>query len=145
MCNNDIFLSERKLQKHEAFERELRANEGQLRTVNNSGQALISENSSWKDEVAKTLSELNSEWQDLVGLSLRKGRCLRQAVNQHAYNSAVDDVKTKLDEIEDHLNSQNLGNDLRSCKVSFEEYTILNVGMKLYELSRIFCVVTKTW
>ncbi|XP_044756004.1 spectrin alpha chain isoform X2 [Coccinella septempunctata] len=112
----DLANLERKLQKHEAFERELRANEGQLRTVNNLGQALISENSIWKDEVARTLSELNSEWQDLVGLSLKKGRCLRQAVNQHAYNSAVDDVKTKLDEIEDHLNSQNLGNDLRSCK-----------------------------
>lgn len=30
----DLTNIERKLQKHEAFERELRANEGQLRTVN---------------------------------------------------------------------------------------------------------------
>ncbi|KAL3276987.1 hypothetical protein HHI36_012347 [Cryptolaemus montrouzieri] len=112
----DLANLERKLQKHEAFERELRANEGQLRNVNNIGQALISDNSIWKDEVAKTLNDLNLEWQQLVRLSLKKGRCLRQAVNQHAYNSNVDDVKTKLDEIEEQLNSQNLGNDLRSCK-----------------------------
>lgn len=39
----DLNNLERKLQKHEAFERELRANEGQLRTVNKAGKALISE------------------------------------------------------------------------------------------------------
>lgn len=39
----DLNNLERKLQKHEAFERELRANEGQLRAVNKAGKALISE------------------------------------------------------------------------------------------------------
>ncbi|KAK9874725.1 hypothetical protein WA026_005540 [Henosepilachna vigintioctopunctata] len=112
----DLANLERKLQKHEAFERELRANEGQLRNVNNLGQALIADNSAWKDDVARTLSDLNNDWQHLVGLSLKKGRCLRQAAIEHSYNSSVDDVKTKLDEIEEQLNSENLGNDLRSCK-----------------------------
>lgn len=92
----DLSNLERKLQKHEAFERELRANEGQLRAVNNLGQALIAQDSYRKEDVAKTLKELNDEWQKLMGISLEKGRRLRQAVAQHNYNASVEDVHNKL-------------------------------------------------
>lgn len=112
----DLNNLERKLQKHEAFERELRANEGQLRTVNKLGQALIAQDSYRKDDVAKTLHDLNDEWQKLVGLSLEKGRRLRQAVTQHDYNNNIEDVRHKLDEIDEILKSTNVGNDLRSCR-----------------------------
>ncbi|VEN48181.1 unnamed protein product [Callosobruchus maculatus] len=112
----DLSNLERKLQKHEAFERELRANEGQLRTVNKLGMALIAQDSYRKDDVAKTLQELNNEWHNLVGISLEKGRRLRQAVTQHGYNSAIEDVKNKLDEIDESLKSTNVGTDLRSCR-----------------------------
>ncbi|CAG9824099.1 unnamed protein product [Phaedon cochleariae] len=112
----DLTNLERKLQKHEAFERELRANEGQLRTINKLGMALIAQDSFQKDEVAKTLQELNSEWQNLVGISLEKGRRLRQADAQHGYNGAIEDVDNKLDEINDSLLSKNVGTDLRSCR-----------------------------
>ncbi|KAJ8972184.1 hypothetical protein NQ314_000314 [Rhamnusium bicolor] len=112
----DLTNLERKLQKHEAFERELRANEGQLRTVNKLGMALIAQDSYRKDDVAKTLQELNTEWQNLVGISLEKGRRLRQAVTQHGYNNAIEDVNFKLDEIDENLKSINVGIDLRSCR-----------------------------
>lgn len=109
----DLTNLERKLQKHEAFERELRANEGQLRTVNKLGMALIAQDSYRKDDVAQTLKELNNEWQQLVSISLEKGRRLRQAVTQQGYNNSIEDVKHKLDEIENTLKSGNVGTDLR--------------------------------
>lgn len=112
----DLSNLERKLQKHEAFERELRANEGQLRTVNKLGQSLIAQDSYKKDDVAKTLRELNDEWQKLVGLSLDKGRRLREAVAQHTYNTSIDDVQNKIKEIDSKLKNTNVGNDLRSCR-----------------------------
>lgn len=109
----DLANLERKIQKHEAFERELRSNEGQLRTINKLGMALIAQESYKKDEVARTLQELNNEWQRLVDTSLQKGRKLRQAVTQHDYNKSIDDVKTKLSELSENLNSKNVGTDLR--------------------------------
>lgn len=112
----DLTNLERKLQKHEAFEREIRANEGQLRTVNKLGQALIAHDSYRKDDVAKTLKDLNEEWQKLVGISLDKGRRLRQALAQHNYNNTADDINNKLVEIQKNLNDSNVGNDLRSCR-----------------------------
>lgn len=120
----DLNNLERKLQKHEAFERELRANEGQLRAVNKLGQALIAQDSYRKDDVAKTLKELNDDWQQLVGISLEKGRRLRQAVAQHTYNSSVDDVHNKLDELENELKSTNVGSDLRSCRELLKKHEI---------------------
>lgn len=125
----DLSNLERKLQKHEAFERELRANEGQLRTVNKLGQALIAQDSYKKDDVAKTLRELNDEWQRLVGISLEKGRRLRQAVSQYNYNSSIDDVHTKLDEIESTLTSTNVGTDLRSCRDLLKKHDLLETEL----------------
>lgn len=121
----DLSNLERKLQKHEAFERELRANEGQLRTINKLGQALIAQDSYRKEDVAKTLHELNDEWKHLVGISLDKGRRLRQAVAQHEYNNAIEDVHNKLDEIDTQLKNTQVGNDLRSCRDLLKRHELL--------------------
>lgn len=125
----DLSNLERKLQKHEAFERELRANEGQLRTVNKLGQALIAQDSYRKEDVAETLRDLNGEWQKLVGISLEKGRRLRQAVTQYTYNTLIEDVHTKLDEIEGTLTSRNVGTDLRSCRDLLKKQDILETEL----------------
>ncbi|KAF5308651.1 hypothetical protein FQR65_LT06112 [Abscondita terminalis] len=121
----DLSNLERKYQKHEAFERELRANEGQLRTINKLGQALIAQDSYRKEDVAKTLHQLNEEWKHLVGISLEKGRRLREAVTQHDYNSALEDVYSKLDEIDSHLKNTQVGTDLRSCRDLLKRHELL--------------------
>ncbi|RZC41345.1 spectrin alpha chain, non-erythrocytic 1, partial [Asbolus verrucosus] len=139
----DLSNLERKLQKHEAFERELRANEGQLRTVNKLGQALIAQDSYRKDDVAKTLKELNDEWQQLVGISLEKGRRLRQAVAQHDYNISIDDVENKLEEISENLSSTNVGNDLRSCRDLLKRQDLLDNELMLCT-SRVDELVNKS-
>ncbi|KAK9716990.1 Variant SH3 domain [Popillia japonica] len=125
----DLNNIERKLQKHEAFERELRANEGQLRTVNKLGQALIAQDSYKKDDVAKTLKELNDEWQQLVGISLDKGRKLNQALAQHNYNAVMEDVYNKLGDIDNGLHNPNLGNDLRSCRYLLKKQEALEIEL----------------
>ncbi|KAF5273495.1 hypothetical protein FQA39_LY07512 [Lamprigera yunnana] len=121
----DLSNLERKFQKHEAFERELRANEGQLRTINKLGQALIAQDSYRKEDVAKTLHELNEEWKHLVDISFEKGRRLKEAVTQHDYNNALEDVYTKLDEIDGHLKNTQVGIDLRSCRDLLKRHEML--------------------
>lgn len=129
----DLNNLERKLQKHEAFEREIRANEGQLRTVNKLGQALIAQDSYRKDDVAKTLKDLNDEWQKLVGISLDKGRRLKEALNQHNYNSMVDDVHNKLNDIDFTIKDESVGNDLRSCRNLLKKHEMLENELEMHK------------
>lgn len=129
----DLNNLERKLQKHEAFERELRANEGQLRAVNKAGKALISEENYRSDDVGKTLKELNDQWEQLVALSLEKGRRLRQAASQHGYNRTMEDARLKLEEIENSLQSKQVGMDLRSCKELLKKHQTLESDMCQWE------------
>ncbi|XP_049846907.1 spectrin beta chain, non-erythrocytic 1 isoform X2 [Schistocerca gregaria] len=126
----DLSNLERKLQKHEAFERELRANEGQLRAVNKRGMGLISEGNYRAPEVQAMLEDLNTTWERLVDLSLDKGRRLRQAAAQHTYNRTVDDARLKLDEIDASLQSKELGSDLRHCKEMLNKHQALEADMK---------------
>ncbi|CAL1674075.1 unnamed protein product [Lasius platythorax] len=129
----DLNNLERKLQKHEAFERELRANEGQLRAVNKAGKALISEENYRSDDVGKTLKDLNDQWDRLVALSLEKGRRLRQAASQHGYNRTMEDARLKLEEIESCLQSKQVGLDLRSCKELLKKHQTLESDMCQWE------------
>ncbi|XP_025833247.1 spectrin beta chain, non-erythrocytic 1 [Agrilus planipennis] len=127
----DLSNLERKLQKHEAFERELRANEGQLRTVNKLGQALIAQDSYQKDEVAKTLHSLNEEWKQLVGISLEKGRRLKQAITEYDYNVSIEDVYMRLEVIETTISHAPVGDDLRSCKDLLKKHETIEAELSL--------------
>nr|CAD7456118.1 unnamed protein product [Timema tahoe] len=125
----DLSNLERKLQKHEAFERELRANEGQLRAVNKTGQGLLSENNYRRADVAKMLQDLNITWEELVALSQDKGRRLRQAASQHTYNRTMEDTKLKLDEMVVSLQSKEVGTDMRNCKDLLNKHQALENDM----------------
>ncbi|XP_043282558.1 spectrin beta chain, non-erythrocytic 5 isoform X2 [Venturia canescens] len=129
----DLNNLERKLQKHEAFERELRANEGQLRAVNKAGKALISEENYRSQDVGKTLEDLNCQWNRLVTLSLQKGSRLRQAASQHGFNRTMEDARLKLEEIESSLQSKRVGTDLRSCKDLLKKHQTLETDMGQWE------------
>ncbi|XP_059484234.1 spectrin beta chain, non-erythrocytic 2 isoform X2 [Neocloeon triangulifer] len=107
---------ERKLQKHEAFERELRSNHNRMRDLNKTGDALTAEGNYRSADVKNVLSELNQKWDELMKISADKGRKLRQAAAQHSYNRTLEDARIHLDQIESSLRSQELGTDLRSCK-----------------------------
>ncbi|XP_046688428.1 LOW QUALITY PROTEIN: spectrin beta chain-like [Homalodisca vitripennis] len=129
----DLTNIERKLQKHEAFERELRANEGQLRTVNKNGQALVSEGNYRAPEVTAMLQQLNTQWETLVRLSLDKGQRLRQAAAQHGYNRTMEDAKAKLEELQDSLQSRQVGSDLRNCKQLLKKHQVIETEIIQWE------------
>ncbi|KAJ8678764.1 hypothetical protein QAD02_014551 [Eretmocerus hayati] len=129
----DLNNLERKLQKHEAFERELRANEGQLRAVNKAGKALISGENYRSEDVGMILKNLNEQWDQLVVRSLEKGRRLRQAAAQHGYNRIIDDARQDLEEIENALGSKEVGKDLRSCKDLLKKHQMLETKLNQWE------------
>ncbi|XP_066903176.1 spectrin beta chain, erythrocytic isoform X2 [Halyomorpha halys] len=129
----DLNNIERKLQKHEAFERELRANERQLRTINKIGEGLISGGNYRSPEVSQLLKELNAKWEVLVKSSLEKSKRLRQAVAQHSYNRTLEDARAKLAEIQLSLQSDQLGSDLRNCKQLLKNHQVLESDICQWE------------
>ncbi|XP_050430131.1 spectrin beta chain, non-erythrocytic 5 isoform X2 [Adelges cooleyi] len=126
----DLTNIERKLQKHEAFECELRANEGQLRNINKCGQSLINEENYRKEEVKTMLGDLNNDWKKLVEVSVAKGRCLRQASAQHTYNRTLDDAHFKYEELKSNLMSQEVGTDLRHCKQLLKNHQVVETEIQ---------------
>ncbi|XP_050085218.1 spectrin beta chain, non-erythrocytic 5 isoform X3 [Anopheles aquasalis] len=128
----DLTNLPRKLQKHKAFERELRANEGQLRLVNKEGESLIKTNNR-ATEVGTMLAAINQKWKDLVASSLDKGRRLEQAALQREHNRYIEDSKSKFDELDHALQSKQVGNDLRSCKELMNKHQVLENDIALWE------------
>ncbi|PSN40703.1 hypothetical protein C0J52_13751 [Blattella germanica] len=129
----DLTNLERKLQKHEAFERELHANEGQLRAVNKTGQGLLAEGNYRQKDVGQMLQDLNTTWEELVALSRDKGRRLRQAAAQHTYNRTMEDARLKLEEMELSLQSREVGTDLRHCKELLKKHQVLENDMNQWD------------
>ncbi|XP_055551148.1 spectrin beta chain, non-erythrocytic 1 isoform X2 [Wyeomyia smithii] len=128
----DLTNLPRKLQKHRAFERELRANEGQLRTVNKEGDALIKTNNR-AEEVTQMLAVVNQKWKELNSSSLEKGKRLEQASLQREHNRSIEDAKSKLDELDVALQSKQVGSDLRSCKDLMNKHQILEDDISMWE------------
>lgn len=129
----DLTNLERKLQKHEAFELELRANERQLRAINKTGQSMVGKNHYRKDDIDALVSTVNHEWEELVAASSDKGRKLRQAANQVAHNKTLEDAKGKLDELNREINQTDLGHDLRSCRDQVKKQQALENDIALLE------------
>lgn len=127
----DLSNLPRKLQKHQAFDRELRANEGQLRVINKQAESLIAAGNR-VDEVRNTAEALNAKWKRLLAASQDKGRRLQQAVSQRDHNRCIEDGKTKLNELKNALQSKNVGDDLRSCKELLKKHQILESEILLW-------------
>lgn len=128
----DLSNLPRKLQKHQAFERELRSNEGQLRTANKDGESLIKANNR-PQEVEEMLERVNEKWKKLVAISLEKGRRLEQASLQREHNKNIEDAKKKLGELESIMQSRQVGTDLRSCKDLMNKHQLLEADILLWE------------
>ena len=92
----------------------------------------MNENELRKSDVEKMLAELNAAWEKLSHLSEDKGHKLRQAESQHSYNKTLENVRTKLEEMENQLKSKEMGPDRRACKevkykcINFKFIKILN-------------------
>lgn len=128
----DLSNLPRKLQKHKAFERELRANDGQLRNINKDAEALIVAQNRMP-EVNQLSQKLNSKWKNLLAVSHDKGRCLEQAVSQRDHNRCIEDAKKKLNELSVALQSKEVGHDMRSCKAQLNRQQLLEAEITLWE------------
>ncbi|XP_066281028.1 spectrin beta chain, non-erythrocytic 5-like isoform X2 [Branchiostoma lanceolatum] len=125
----DLTNLQGKLQKHEAFEAELRANTERLDRANQAGKALVAERHYAKKEIQETLRDLNTQWADLYDRSSDKGVKLRQAAQQQQLNTLLREAQDRMDEMEVLLGVQDLGKDLRGAKNLLKKHQALEQEM----------------
>ncbi|KRX93022.1 Spectrin beta chain, non-erythrocytic 1, partial [Trichinella pseudospiralis] len=122
---------QRRIKKHEAFEAELHANQDRLIRINKKGMQLV-ERTINGCEVNELLENLNEEWENLLALTAERGQKLKQASEQRVVNRMLDDLTFKLAGIQQKLESEDVGSDLRSIKQLIQNHTILEQDVSSY-------------
>ncbi|CAI4227013.1 unnamed protein product [Auanema sp. JU1783] len=105
-----------KLQKHNNFEQELRANRNRLDDINATGEQIIQGGHIAADHVRSRLNEVDSLWNELVDAANKKGAKLREAGDEQQFNRNIEDVELWLSELEGQVASEDYGKDLVSVQ-----------------------------
>lgn len=84
-------------------------------------------------KIETLLKQVNEQWEELCAKTLEKGQKLREANAQHTYNRTLEDAKTKLDELENSLASDDLGHDLRSVKKLLKRHQVNSLNFLFNE------------
>ncbi|XP_069842207.1 spectrin alpha chain, non-erythrocytic 1 isoform X4 [Dendropsophus ebraccatus] len=122
-----------KVQKHQAFEAELSANQSRIDSLENSGQKLIDVNHYASDEVAARMNEVISMWKRLLEATEFKGIKLREANQQQQFNRNVEDIELWLYEVEGHLASDDYGKDLTNVQNLQKKHALLEADVAAHQ------------
>ncbi|KAM8933889.1 spectrin alpha chain, non-erythrocytic 1 isoform 4-T4 [Pelodytes ibericus] len=122
-----------KVQKHQAFEAELSANQSRIDALENSGQKLIDVNHYASDEVAARMNEVISLWKTLLEATELKGIKLREANQQQQFNRNVEDIELWLYEVEGHLASDDYGKDLTNVQNLQKKHALLEADVAAHQ------------
>ncbi|XP_012876722.1 PREDICTED: spectrin alpha chain, non-erythrocytic 1 [Dipodomys ordii] len=122
-----------KVQKHQAFEAELSANQSRIDALEKAGQKLIDVNHYAKDEVATRMNEVISLWKKLLEATELKGIKLREANQQQQFNRNVEDIELWLYEVEGHLASDDYGKDLTNVQNLQKKHALLEADVAAHQ------------
>ncbi|XP_051492286.1 spectrin alpha chain, non-erythrocytic 1 isoform X3 [Apus apus] len=122
-----------KVQKHQAFEAELSANQSRIDALEKAGQKLIDVKHYASDEVAARMNEVISLWKKLLEATELKGIKLREANQQQQFNRNVEDIELWLYEVEGHLASDDYGKDLTSVQNLQKKHALLEADVAAHQ------------
>uniref|UniRef100_H3CBT9 Spectrin alpha chain, non-erythrocytic 1 n=1 Tax=Tetraodon nigroviridis TaxID=99883 RepID=H3CBT9_TETNG len=123
-----------KVQKHQAFEAELSANQSRIDALQKSGQDLLERKHYASSEVARRMEEVSSQWKKLLeATELKEGLKLREANQQQQFNRNVEDIELWLYEVEGHLASDDYGKDLTSVQNLQKKHALLEADVAAHQ------------
>ncbi|CAB1318921.1 unnamed protein product [Coregonus sp. 'balchen'] len=122
-----------KVQKHQAFEAELSANQSRIDALQKSGQELLDGKHYAADEVSVRMDEVSSQWKKLLEATELKGIKLREANQQQQFNRNVEDIELWLYEVEGHLASDDYGKDLTSVQNLQKKHALLEADVVAHQ------------
>uniref|UniRef100_A0A8C2A8F1 Spectrin alpha, non-erythrocytic 1 n=1 Tax=Cyprinus carpio TaxID=7962 RepID=A0A8C2A8F1_CYPCA len=122
-----------KVQKHQAFEAELSANQSRIDALQKLGQELIDGKHYASSEVSTRMDEVSSQWKKLLEATELKGIKLREANQQQQFNRNVEDIELWLYEVEGHLASDDFGKDLTSVQNLQKKHALLEADVAAHQ------------
>uniref|UniRef100_A0A669BW01 Spectrin alpha chain, non-erythrocytic 1 n=1 Tax=Oreochromis niloticus TaxID=8128 RepID=A0A669BW01_ORENI len=122
-----------KVQKHQAFEAELSANQSRIDALQKSGQELLDGKHYASTEVSGHMEEVSSQWKKLLEATELKGIKLREANQQQQFNRNVEDIELWLYEVEGHLASDDYGKDLTSVQNLQKKHALLEADVAAHQ------------
>uniref|UniRef100_A0A9J7WVD3 Spectrin alpha, non-erythrocytic 1 n=1 Tax=Cyprinus carpio carpio TaxID=630221 RepID=A0A9J7WVD3_CYPCA len=122
-----------KVQKHQAFEAELSANQSRIDALQKSGQELVDGKHYASSEVSTRMDEVSSQWKKLLEATELKGIKLREANQQQQFNRNVEDIELWLYEVEGHLASDDFGKDLTSVQNLQKKHALLEADVAAHQ------------
>ncbi|XP_035246925.1 spectrin alpha chain, non-erythrocytic 1-like isoform X2 [Anguilla anguilla] len=122
-----------KVQKHQAFEAELSANQSRIDALQKSGQELKDRKHYASGEVSARMDEVASQWKKLLEATELKGIKLREANQQQQFNRNVEDIELWLYEVEGHLASDDFGKDLTSVQNLQKKHALLEADIAAHQ------------
>ncbi|XP_048876599.1 spectrin alpha chain, non-erythrocytic 1-like isoform X2 [Brienomyrus brachyistius] len=122
-----------KVQKHQAFEAELSANQSRVDALQTSGRQLIDRQHYASGEVSVRMEEVGTMWKQLLEAAELKGIKLREANQQQQFNRNVEDVELWLYEVEGHLASDDYGKDLTGVQNLQKRHALLETDVAAHQ------------
>ncbi|XP_013909675.1 PREDICTED: spectrin alpha chain, non-erythrocytic 1-like, partial [Thamnophis sirtalis] len=126
-----------KVQKHQAFEAELSANQSRIDALEKAGQNLMDVKHYASDEVAVRMNEVISLWKKLLEATELKGIKLCEANQQQQFNRNVEDIELWLYEVEGHLASDDYGKDLTNVQNLQKKHALLEADVAAHQVNSL--------
>ncbi|XP_037079829.1 spectrin alpha chain-like [Pollicipes pollicipes] len=103
-----------KVQKHQNFEQEIKANTSRIEELTTAGESLIESQHFAADRISERLTEIQQLWKSLEEAARAKGAKLAEASEQQQFNRSLEDMDLWMSELEGQLMSEDYGKDLTS-------------------------------
>ncbi|KAG9481361.1 hypothetical protein GDO78_010547 [Eleutherodactylus coqui] len=125
-----------KLQKHQTFDAEIKANRNRLDSIRADGEKMLQANHYASDIIQTRLNEMEELWAELVEKCAEKANKLQAAYRALQFQRSLEDVEKWLDQVETRLDSANKGKDLMTLeKLGELEEDITSHGERLQVLA----------
>eukprot|EP00794_Sanderia_malayensis_P015984 gene15984-17594_t len=122
-----------KIQKHQAFEAEVDANENRISAILAKGQEMVDADHEKSDQINVKMDEIKELWMLLQEKTKEKGHRLKEAKEEQQFNRTCEDLELWLSETEAHLASDDLGKDLTSVKNLQKKHDLLEADIEAHK------------
>lgn len=105
----------KKLQKHQAFQAEISANDNRMIEIKDKGQTLIEMKHESSKEIKATVEKLFEAWKKLLEQLNERGRGLEEAQDILEFNNQLDKIEAWIRDKEMMIHAGDTGRDLEHC------------------------------
>ncbi|XP_075699620.1 spectrin beta chain, non-erythrocytic 5 [Rhinoderma darwinii] len=105
-----------KLQKHQTFEAEIKANRNRLDSIRADGEKMLQAKHYASDIIQTRLDEMEELWAELLEKCAEKANKLQAAYKALQFQRSLEDIEKWLDQVEARMDSANKGKDLMTLE-----------------------------